>query len=318
MIAGYVSPTITSLATVSRHRGNILLDNLKQFNNSDSDSLLGLLQRYLGRQERKSLKVCVAVPGAVHDNRVPRGLLPWDVNGHALRAGDPISDIRLVNEYEAIACGVSELSDDKFFTLNKGITVRAGSDGLIVIDDRIGEALILRSGDSNTTVVTEGHLAGFTPGSQLETELWQYLYGGRTVVQVRDVLCADGITRIFDFLVDSRRMACPDWYRDGGDRSAQVLEKALSESDPVAVETLDVFIDCLASEAANLVLRGGVRGNLYLGGMLLTGLIAVLDRGRFVERFARYSTIDMRMEDVSVHMILENQIPLVGAASMIC
>ena len=82
----------------------------------------------------------------------------------------------------------------------------------------------------------------------------------------------------------------------------------------VAEETLQLFFDILADEAANLVLKTLAFGGLFLGGGLAARLHGTMDIDRFCQIFAR-GTYQQRLAQVPIRLILNPETALIGAAA---
>jgi glucokinase len=96
-----------------------------------------------------------------------------------------------------------------------------------------------------------------------------------------------------------------------------ILERALSGKDEIAQRTVDIFIDCYASEAANLALKGMTLGGVYIGGRIAPRIITALDKGRFMERFVKRGKMESMLAKMPVGIIIEDKTALIGAAGMV-
>ncbi len=314
MLAGYITSDKSYFATVSHKRGQIALINKKEYSNKSAESLEELLNRYIQSHTCQRDFACLAVAGLVYDNSVSEKYLPWRVDADAIADIFGFSEVRIVNEHIATAQGIFELPQERLFTINEGSRVHTGNRGVIIVDEQLGEAMIVYDGERFSTYVTSAALAGFAPDNQLEAELWEYLYSEHDVVNVGEIISRHGLTHILEFLITSRNLEYPQWHSETADCPTRIIELALSAKDDLAVETLDIFIDCLASEAANLATRGMTIGGIYLGGSIPTEIMTALDRGRFMERFVRKNELQKQLAAMPVQVILEPQTPLFGAA----
>jgi len=191
-----------------------------------------------------------------------------------------------------------------------------GNIGLIAAGSGLGEALIYHTGDEINQYASEGGHADFAPGNQIEVELWEYLYSELGYVEAEDVISRRGLERIFNFLVDTHGGVRCDWFDQAKNRAMAVIEKALSGEDKTAVRTLDIFIDCYASEAANLALKGMTLGGIYIGGLLAPQIITAFDQGKFMRRFVKRGKMESLLARMPVGVIIEPKTALIGAAGM--
>jgi glucokinase len=242
--------------------------------------------------------------------------LPWKLSSKILEEKFSIARVKLVNDVVATAHGLTQLSSDKFFTINDGKKEAAGNIGLIAAGTGLGEALIYTDGTNNYPYASEGGHADFAPGNQMEAELWGYIYSEAGHVEAEDVLSLSGLERIYNFLVDTQGAKRAEWFDKSDDCAPTILEMALAGRDETASQAVEIFIDCYASEAGNLALMGMTLGGIYVGGMIAPRIITLLDKGRFMRRFIKRGKMEDLLARMPVGIIIDNNTPLLGAAGI--
>ena len=105
--------------------------------------------------------------------------------------------------------------------------------------------MIFYDGKKYHPYASEGGHAGFTPGNQLEVDLWEHLYSNLGFIEVEDVLSLKGLERIYEFMLSSNRATKADWFKKAKDKASKIIEYGLSGQDEIAVKSLDLFVDCL-------------------------------------------------------------------------
>ena len=168
--------------------GGILLHDKARFDTTDFKCLDDILDRYLRKSEARGGAACVAVAGPVTNNEVSSSALPWTIHGDRLAETFGFESVQLVSEYIATAQGIFELKPDQLFTINPGSRTAVGNRGIMSIDDHLCEAMMVFDGQRFTTFTTAGGHTGFAPATQLEVDLWQYLYTQRDTIAVTDVV----------------------------------------------------------------------------------------------------------------------------------
>ncbi|MCK4574755.1 MAG: glucokinase [candidate division Zixibacteria bacterium] len=316
MIAGYITATTTDLARVKIHNGRPQLYSQARYVNRDFSNFGSILSLYLRNAKGRMDVLCLGVAGPVINNRVSATNIPWQIDGPEIEKEYELDRVAVVNDIYATAFGLFQLSDEKFFTINKGKQVEYGNMGLIAAGHGLGEALIYFDGERYCPYASEGGHVDFAPGNQLETELWEYLYSGQGYVETEDVVSLAGLESTFEFMLAANRATKPDWMKKAKDRPAKIIEKALAGSDDIAVKAFDMFVDCYASEAANLALKGMTVGGIFLGGLIAPQIMTVLDKGRFMERFVKKGKMGSLLADMPVGLIIEDRTALLGAASI--
>jgi len=316
LLAGYIGGSSVDLARVRNAGGQIeLFDQANYISKSYAD-LESILSLYL-RKKKASIDVaCFGVAGPVIKNEVSTTNLPWHIVGKSLEEKFSLKRVKLINDIVATAHGLSLLPAEKFYTINKGVKEENGNVGLIAAGAGLGEAVIYRNDQGIHPCASEGGRADFAPGNQIESELWEYLYSELGGDEVEDVVSLTGLERIFGFLVDTHGGKRGEWLDRAENPALAIIEAALSGQDETATRTLDIFINCYASEAANLALKGMTLGGIYIGGMIAPQAITALDHGRFMVRFVKKGKMERVLANMPVGVIIEEKTALLGAAGM--
>lgn len=317
ILAGYISGSRVALARVKSDRGKIALDARQSYSARDYSDLDSILRHYLKKNPVADPAACFGVAGPVLDGQVSTTNLPWHIVASDIEQRFSFRRIALVNDIVATAHDLPQLSSEKLFSLNNGKSeISDGNIGLIAAGAGLGEALIFNDGHKFHPMASEGGHADFAPFNQIESELWEYVYSELGRVEVEDVLSAEGLERIFHFLVDIQGGGSSEWFDEAKDRPSAIIEQALSGEDETATRAMDLFIDCYASEAANLALTGMTTGGLYISGQIAPRIVTLLDNGRFMDRFVKQGKMESLLRSLPVGVIIEEDAPLLGAAGV--
>jgi len=126
-----------------------------------------------------------------------------------------------------------------------------------------------------------------------------------------------GIGNIYRFLAEHRGAAHPPTIARAlagdGDVAAEVAATA-EAGCPVCNETLDLFVHLYGREAGNAALKHMALGGVYLGGGIAPKSLPRLRRPQFLDGFLDKGRMRPLMERMPVRVILNGQIPLLGAA----
>lgn len=316
MIGGYITATTTDLARVVVQDGKPHLVNHKQFANKDFSDFDSVLSLYIRKTKGENKIACFGVAGPVINNRVTATNIPWKISGNDIVKNYPFRKVTIMNDLVATAHGLFQLGEDKIFEINRGRKVKNGNIGLVAAGTGLGQAMLFFDGTRYCPYASEGGHVDFSPGNQLETELWEFLYGHQGYVEAEDVISLSGLDRIYHFMLATHRAIKADWYKKARDKPGKLIEMALSGEDDIAVKTLDMFVDCYAAEAANVALVGMTLGGLYLGGLIAPRIMTFLDKGRFMERFVKKGKMESLLSNIPIGLILDEKAALLGAASI--
>lgn len=316
MLAGYISANRVDLARVDKNKDGIVLYDHARYTSRDFKSLEGVLNLYVKKFTPEIGRVCLGVAGPVIRDEVRPTNLPWHIKADDIREQFGFVKLKLVNDIVATAHGLSHLSEDKLFVINEGRNPNGGNLGLIAAGSGLGQAIIYRKGDQFYPYASEGGHANFGPGSQVEAELWEFLYAEKGHVEAEDVISWTGLETIYNFVTETQGYQKADWYRAARYPGDSIIEKALSGEDEAAIQTMEMFIDCYASEAGNLALNGMTLGGIYIGGQIAPRIITALDKGRFMRRFVKRGKMEAMLEQMPVRLIIDDRTALIGAASI--
>lgn len=316
MLAGYITASKTSLARIIVEDNHPRLIKMVDYDNSEFSGFESILSLYQRKNKGEDSVACLGVAGPVIDNQVTATNIPWKIDGSYISEHFNLSTVKVCNDIVATAKGLFELSEDKFFTLNKGNKTENSNIGLIAPGYGLGEGLLFYDGNKYHPYASEGGHTGFIPTNQLETELWEHLYSLLGFVEAEDVISLKGLARIYEFLLFHNRTIKPDWFKKTKDKPVEILEYALSGKDETAVEALDMFVDSLATESANLALKGMTLGGIFLGGLIVPQIITALEQGRFMDRFVQRGKMASILARIPVNVIIEDKTALIGAGTI--
>lgn len=317
MLAGYISGTRVELAKVRIKDGVVDLVDRAGFAVEEFSNLEGILSLYLKKSKELISTACFGVAGPVINNEVRTTRLRWQISAATIQKKFGIQRVKLLNDIVATAFGLPELPASRFYTLNEGVRQEKGNVALIAAGTGLGEALIYTDGQQVYPYASEGGHADFAPGTQLECDLWQFVYAELGHVEVEDIVSLSGLARVYRFVCETARQTPASWFETAEDQPMALIEMGLSGKDELVNRTLDLFIECYASEAANLALKAVSLGGVYIGGRIAPQIITLLDKGSFMERFVKRGKMETLLGRMPVGVIIEDKAALIGAAAVV-
>ncbi|HEY5656885.1 MAG TPA: glucokinase [Myxococcota bacterium] len=279
-----------------------------------------LLDDFLTRAGRPALgAACIGVAGPVIGDAAEVTNLPWRIECAKLAEQTGARAVKLLNDVEATAFGMLFLAPDDFAVLNPGTPPeRRGNITVIAMGTGLGEALLYWDGVRYHPIATEGGHGDYAPRTEREIDLLRHLQaqlGGH--VSTERVVSGSAIPHVYRFLRARGAAAEPDWLADriaAGDASAAVVEAGLAQRDPVCVETLELLVENLGSEAGSTALRHLALGGVLLGGGVPPRILAALQDGRFLEAFRAKGRFAPLLRGLRVAVSLVPDTALRGAA----
>jgi len=322
LLAGDIGGTKTNLAIFSPEMGWRTPLVEQTFPSSQYPSLEAIAQEFLAQQHFSIDQASFGVAGPVVAGRATITNLPWTMDEQELQKALNIPSVRLLNDLDAIAHAVPFQKPDDLHTLNIGQPVPGGAIAVIAPGTGLGEAFLTWDGSQYQAQTSEGGHADFAPTNAPEIELLRYLQQRYKHVSFERVCSGKGLPNIYIYLKESGYAEEPLWLAEqlaaASDR-APVIVKAALEKDKetpadLCVATLNTFVSILGAEAGNLALKVLATGGVYIGGGIPPRILPYLDGERFLQAFRNKGRFTDMLTRIPVHVILNPQIALLGAA----
>jgi len=316
ILAGDIGATKTNLALFKIHKGLLTLLREKSYRTKEYNSFMEMVLSF----HRDTLPaidgICLGVAGPVIKGKVKGTNFPWEIDSEEISRELQVNSVTLINDMEANAYGLAALRKTDFEILKEGSNI-PGNAVIISPGTGLGEAGLYWDGAHYHPYATEGGHCDFSPRSVLDWELWQYLHQKFGHVSWERVVSGPGIYSIYKFLRDFRGMPEPKWLQDKiqqGDAAAVITTVANEKSDPICVETLDLFVGYLAIEAAQFALKTKATGGVYIGGGIVPKILRMINRKVFTENFVAAGRMNPLLQQMPVQVVLNDKTPLLGAA----
>lgn len=315
LLAGDIGGTKVSLALFEEDKLQCVEE--KTFHSRDFSDFSSLLRHFLAPFPHISIsRAGFGIAGPVQDGVCRVTNLPWTLSAEELQHQCKIPHVFLLNDLEASGWGLQLLSPNKCVTLNEGKKIN-GNRVLISAGTGFGEAGLFWNTKIHQPIATEGGHTDFAPCNEEQVELFSYLYKQYKHVSYERVLSGFGLYQIYRFLVDTQKEE-----RDSEIEAVStklepqrlVIEKALKGLSTVCIHAVEIFISIYGAEAGNLALKYLARGGVYLGGGLAPKLLPFFKHGGFVSAFTAKGRFSSLMQDIPIHLILEDTTALFGAA----
>ncbi|HEX8502201.1 MAG TPA: glucokinase [Pyrinomonadaceae bacterium] len=320
IIAGDIGGTKTNVALFAAAGARVGRPVVQQsFPSGRYDSLESIVGEFVTAHRPDVIThACFGVAGPVVRGRVEATNLAWKVSDESLARALGVPAVRLINDLEATAHGIGELSPEQLYTLNEGEGERPGHRGLIAAGTGLGMAAIFYDGARYHPMPSEGGHIDFAPRDGREFEMLEYLrgkVGGR--VSYERVLSGMGLLNIYSFLRDRGHGEEPAWLAEEirtGDPSAAISRAALARKSELAETALQMFVEIYGAMSGNLALLLKSVGGLYVGGGIAPKIMEKLRDGTFMRHYGDKGRMSGLVKSIPVRVILDDKTALYGAA----
>ncbi len=275
-------------------------------------------------------KACFAIAGPVVNDTSVLTNLDWFLEARRLEKELEIPRITLINDFAAVGYGILGLETTDLYTLQDGTPQTNAPIGVIGAGTGLGEGFLIQLATGYQVFASEGGHADFAPRTGLEFQLLQYLREKYDIqrISIERVVSGQGIVAIYQFLRDRQfAQESPDigqivktWEQETGrsektvDPAAAIATAALEKRDRLCEQTLQMFVEAYGAEAGNLALKLLPYGGLYVAGGIAAKILALIQEGSFLRAFGQKGRVSPLLERVPVHVVLNPQVGLIGAA----
>lgn len=318
ILAGDIGGTKTNLALYAVDDGKLVSTVKKTFPSKEYPSLEAVLREFMSGVAAPITAASFGVAGPVIGGTSKTPNLPWYLDARELARCLGIDSVALINDLEATGYGIGTLDAGDFLTLNAGIPEPQANIGLIAAGTGLGQAMIYWDGRGYRVLASEAGHADYAPRTSLEIDLLAWLIPRFGRVSYERVISGPGILNIYGFLKEVKNFPEPAWLKErlaAADPAAVISRAALAQEAEICVKAIDLFVSSYGAEAGNLALRAKALGGIYVGGGIAPKILPKLVEGGFLHAFTDKGRYAEFVSRVPVHVILNDEAALRGAAS---
>jgi glucokinase len=245
-------------------------------------TLAAALAAFLGASRgRASLEgVAIAAAGPVLEGKVYLTNCPWSISLTEITRATGVSAPVLVNDFAAMAMGVTTLAKEDSIVLGAELDAIPGYPiGVLGPGTGLGVAVLVPDGRGDYLVVSgEGGHVDLPASNAREDAVLALLRERFEHVSAERALSGPGLENLYAALCVRDGIAPPP-------RSAAEIVQAAQRGEARARETVELFTGFLGAVAGNLALTVGALSGVYLAGGILPRWGALFDGTLFRARF---------------------------------
>ncbi len=297
ILAGDVGATKTLLSLV--HGAQTYKE---RYVTSDFANLADLVQRFLTVCGVRPDIACFGVAGPVLNNSAYLTNVGWQVSAPDLERELHIPRVMLINDFVAIAYGILQLSPQDLLCLQAGQPMPQAPIAVLGAGTGMGQAYLTWGAQGYQVHPSEGGHTDFAPRNDRELAVWQFLQQKYGQVCVEHIVSGQGIANIYEAL-------------GGGTAEPAAIAQASSDgTDPLAVQTMELFASAYGAEAGNLALKILPYGGLYVAGGIAPQILSWLTTGdRFLQAMQSKGKAGQLLQNIPTYIVLNTEVGLLGA-----
>lgn len=308
----------TTIALFELNDGGLNIQEESTYQTQEFESFSELVNRFTEENTLKNIsRISVAVPGPVINNHAYSERLNWELNVEEIQTKTKSNQVFLINDLEASAYGLAVLSDECLIPIYEPKIKSKGNMAILSPGNGLGEAGLFFDGECLRPFATEGGHSEFSPRTNVEVEFYQFLNQIYGIVSWENVLSKNGMFNIFRFLRDDKRHPQSEKLIQRlkeKDFVEAIFLAAIEDNEQIATITLNTYLEFLAREANNLVLKLKATGGLLIGGDIPNMIKDYIDKDRFYQKFKISDKMEKVLKNIPLHLIASEKTTLNGAA----
>jgi glucokinase len=263
----------------------------------------------LEKNQFKPRSAVIAIAGPVDGDEIPLTNCPWIVRPKAMLAGLGLSDIVILNDFEAQALAVVALDKEHMEKIGGGAPEPNAGRVVLGPGTGLGVAGLIHACGRWIPVPGEGGHMDIGPRTARDYQVFPHIEPIEGRVSGEQILCGRGLVNAY------RAIAKADGVTAKMSSPAEITAAALSRSDPVATEALDLFVTCLGRTAGDLALVFKSQGGVFLTGGIAQKIVPALKTGNFRAAFEDKAPHKELLKSVPVYVITHPLPALAGLAA---
>lgn len=317
ILSGDIGGTKTRIALIETTAMGIHICNEATFASTQFSELQEIIAQFMTSVVVHPEAIGLGVAGPVRDQRSEATNLPWLIDARILKRILGVRRVWLLNDLEATAWGIRNLTQADICELNPGRADPDGNLAVIAAGTGLGEAGVYRHAGHFFPFASEGGHADFAPSNELEYALLRFIACRYGHVSWERVVSGMGILNILAFLCEYRGKRLSSALQEGlakGNGAALIAAAADAGECPLCMETMDIFVHLYAREAGNHALTVMATGGIYLAGGIAPKILPRLRTSKFLATLFAKGRMQPLLHDIPVRVILDDRTALYGAA----
>jgi len=221
--------------------------------------------------------MCVAAP--VTGDMVSMTNRGWSFSGEALRERLGLDELRLVNDFTAVAMSLPFLPPGSLAPIGGGRSVPGAAMGVLGPGTGLGVSGLVPVGGKFIALSSEGGHVTLPAIDEKEAAVISVLRRRMDHISAERLVSGFGLTNLHSALLELGGQPL-----SAGAPAEEITERARA-GDDLARQALDLFFAFLGTVAGNLALTLGARGGIYIAGGIAQKLRPELEASRFRSRF---------------------------------
>ncbi|MEE4812260.1 glucokinase [Pseudomonas viridiflava] len=251
--------------------------------------------------------VCLAVAGPVDGDLFQFTNSHWQLSRKAFCEDLSVDHLLLINDFTAMALGMTRLKDDEYLTVCHGVGKPDRPRAVVGPGTGLGVGTLIKESDTRWLALPgEGGHVDLPIGTAREALLWTRLMAEHEHVSAEVVLSGAGMLLLY-------QVSCALDDIEPELKSPAAITTAALAGDPVAAAVLDQFCVFLGRVVGNQVLTVGGLGGVYIAGGVVPRFTDFFMNSGFKRALAEKGVMSDYFKGLPVWLVTAEYPGLMGA-----
>ncbi|TAH33809.1 MAG: glucokinase [Alphaproteobacteria bacterium] len=290
------------------------VSDLQILKTADYPNLTDAAMAYANEIHKKGAKIdraVFSVGTAVVSDEIIFPNSPWSFSKSKLQSDMKLSRLDVMNDFKAVALSVPHVDQSKLIQIGGGKAQSNQPIGVIGPGTGLGVGYLLPDGHGNWIANSgEGGHVTAPAMNDLEWQVIQELKREKyTHVSAERIASGKGLINVHQAL-------CAIHKKPYTEISAEEISKrAISGSDNLCKQALDIFCGMLGTVAGNLALLLGAHGGIYIAGGIVPQIMDYVQQSSFRERFENKGRRRDYLAAIPTYVITQDNLAFLGLSA---
>lgn len=308
IIIGDIGGTNARFALVTDADGDV-----KHFQNVETirypDIQTAIQHTVLDQTAMRPRTAILAVAGPIHGDAIHLTNANWVIEPDKIAASLALSDIVLMNDFEAQALALPSLGSDDLSMIGDSPLDNEGSKVVLGPGTGLGAAGLVHAAHMWVPVPGEAGHVDFAPVTEEDYALWPHITSDDGRITAESLLSGPGLLRLYHAVASLRKK------ETAFTEPESISHAGLHKQDPIAIETLTHFNRLLGRYAGDLALIFMATGGVYIAGGIAPQIVQALGGEAFRAAFEDKAPHRELMHNIGSAIITTPKPPLLGLAA---
>ncbi len=277
---------------------------------SDHADLAAAMAAYLQQVGQPLVRrACVAIANPITGDWLKMTNTPWAFSIEHTRQQLGLDELRMLNDWEAMALAAPTFTADDLAQIGPGTPVPGAPCGLLGPGTGLGVSSLTRATSGEwVPIAGEGGHVTLAPTCAREADILGVLWREFSHVSAERVISGMGLENLY------RAISQLNGQTPQTLSAAQITHQALTRQDAACEEALARMCRLLGNVAGNLAVTLGARGGIYIGGGVIGHLGAYFAASEFRAAFEAKGRFEQYLSQIPTYVIRAEHPALRGAA----